>query len=37
MKEKGDIDGLVRAVSDPKFRGEAIKALFELKRDLLKH
>lgn len=31
MKEKGDIDGLVRALSDTKVRSEAIKALVELK------
>jgi 16S rRNA G966 N2-methylase RsmD len=31
MKEKRDIDGLVRALSDTKVRSEAIKALVELK------
>jgi hypothetical protein len=31
MKEKGDIDGLVRALSNAKVRSEAIKALVELK------
>lgn len=31
MKEKGDIDGLVKALYNPKNRGDAIKALVELK------